>query len=78
MHLTGPLSGSDDSKKTVSSEIVFIIAPAVVGIVVLAAVVIAIVAIRRKGELHDLYIYRLFHISCKIWVFFFLIMTFAI
>lgn len=45
-----PLSGSGDSKKTSSSEIVFIIAPAVVGTVVLAAVVIAIVAIRRKGR----------------------------
>lgn len=45
------VSGSGDSKKkTASTEIVFIIAPAVVGTVALIAVVIAIVAIRRKGK----------------------------
>lgn len=45
------VSGSGDSKKkTASTEIVFIIVPAVVGTVALIAVVIAIVAIRRKGK----------------------------
>uniref|UniRef100_A0A8W8L3W6 Uncharacterized protein n=1 Tax=Magallana gigas TaxID=29159 RepID=A0A8W8L3W6_MAGGI len=44
------VSGSDNSKKTASTDIVFIIAPAVVGTVALIAVVIAIVFIRRKGE----------------------------
>lgn len=47
------MSGSGDSKKTASTDIVFIIAPAVVGTVALIAVVIAIVFIRRKGELQD-------------------------
>nr|XP_034301892.1 uncharacterized protein LOC105319252 isoform X1 [Crassostrea gigas] len=37
------VSGSDNSKKTASTDIVFIIAPAVVGTVALLAVVIAIV-----------------------------------
>lgn len=44
------VSGSGDSKKTASTDIVFIIAPAVVGTVALIAVVIAIVFIRRKGK----------------------------
>lgn len=48
------MSGSGDSKKTASTDIVFIIAPAVVGTVALIAVVIAIVFIRRKGELQDI------------------------
>lgn len=48
------MSGSDNSKKTASTDIVFIIAPAVVGTVALIAVVIAIVFIRRKGELQDI------------------------
>nr|XP_022326776.1 uncharacterized protein LOC111126425 isoform X1 [Crassostrea virginica] len=44
------VSGPNANKEAISSNIVFIIAPAVVGTVVVIVVIIAIIAIRRKGR----------------------------
>lgn len=45
-----PVSGSIDNRETTSLDLVFIIVPAVVGAAVIAAVIIGVVAIRRRGE----------------------------
>ncbi|XP_048756314.1 uncharacterized protein LOC125667048 isoform X2 [Ostrea edulis] len=47
-----PVSGSIDNRETTSLDLVFIIVPAVVGAAVIAAVIIGVVAIRRRGY-HD-------------------------
>nr|XP_022327065.1 uncharacterized protein LOC111126604 [Crassostrea virginica] len=44
------VSGPNANKEAISSNIVYIIAPAVVGTVVVIVVIIAIIAIRRKGR----------------------------
>jgi ABC-type branched-subunit amino acid transport system permease subunit len=47
--LTVPVSDSYDERGSTSLDMVFIIVPAVVGVAVIAAVIIGVVAIRRRG-----------------------------